>query len=477
MAFTQPRLPPLPRVFFTLDEKSPQSQRRTLRRSSSFSGYTPFELSDANFELDLSPKSCGDRGCEVMETTIADKCGPGEPPVLWPDTEDEEPMGWSEAPSASGTLGPPTDETESWKGVPVMGLWLSPLPSKEGPAAEASLDEAPSEDHDVSGKVKVKLASAVPVPHAKPTAIPSLLPLLSAQSAARSAVGQKYCGAKSELVLATSPQAMTPMSSAGTERSNRASALGASPIGSGPQSPVDEESEQNLSESESPFMGDVTKVSRKTREDVTTMMVRGVPALMTQRDLIEELNASGFLQLYDFCYLPRDFKCSENKGYAFVNFVAAKTACLFQNAWHNRVLTDSSGCSQQVVIVNAAVQGLQENMKKWCGPRMRRIRNPDLKPFLAPCVVEAMLPEQSMDRTPTAGGQSLPGTVDLAACSPTSDSSTKQVMQAMRAGAIALRKARAMMPAVNMEPAVFPKSAPDASRPRGLIRTDDLNRR
>ena len=23
---------------------------------------------------------------------------------------------------------------------------------------------------------------------------------------------------------------------------------------------------------------------------------------------------SGFLQLYDFCYLPRDFKCSENKG-------------------------------------------------------------------------------------------------------------------------------------------------------------------
>ncbi|CAE7038517.1 unnamed protein product, partial [Symbiodinium sp. CCMP2456] len=153
MAFTQPRLPPLPRVFFTLDDKSPQSQsQRTLRRSSSFSGYTPFELSDANFELDLSP--CGDRGCEVAETAIADKCGPGEPPVLWPDTEDEEPMGWSEAPSASGTLGPATDETESWGGVPVMGLWLSPLPSKEGPVAEASLDETPSEDHDLSGKVK-----------------------------------------------------------------------------------------------------------------------------------------------------------------------------------------------------------------------------------------------------------------------------------------------------------------------------------
>ena len=100
MAFVQPRLARLPPVFITLDDASHDTcpSRQTLRRSRSFSGYTPFEPSDAdhaNFQLDSST------GVQASET-----------PVVWPDTDDE-----AELPSAFVALGP-------WQGPPVWGSLL-----------------------------------------------------------------------------------------------------------------------------------------------------------------------------------------------------------------------------------------------------------------------------------------------------------------------------------------------------------------
>ena len=150
--------------------------------------------------------------------------------------------------------------------------------------------------------------------------------------------------------------------------------------------------------------------------DVTTMMIRGVPQCMTQNDLMQELNISGFAQFYNFCYLPQDVGRRQHKGYGFVNFVNTWTAQLFRSAWANRMLATSSGRSQPVDIVPSFVQGLRANMNKWCGPRTHSIRDPGQKPFLSP------------------------------QASPSADTSM-QVMQAQRAGMNALRKARAMMPA------------------------------
>ena len=58
--------------------------------------------------------------------------------------------------------------------------------------------------------------------------------------------------------------------------------------------------------------------STGARSDVTTMMLRNVPKHLSQADLVAELNASGFMHAFDFCYLPRHFESAENRGYAFV---------------------------------------------------------------------------------------------------------------------------------------------------------------
>ena len=103
------------------------------------------------------------------------------------------------------------------------------------------------------------------------------------------------------------------------------------------------------------------------------MMINCLPELMTQRDLEVELNLCGFQQLYDFCHLPWNFQRSRNEGFAFVNFVNTSIAQAFERGWQNRILTASAGGSQQVVIVRSQVQGLQENVTKWCAPCLRCI--------------------------------------------------------------------------------------------------------
>lgn len=44
----------------------------------------------------------------------------------------------------------------------------------------------------------------------------------------------------------------------------------------------------------------------------------------------------------------------------------------------------------------AALQGLENNMKKWAGARMRRVRNPDFRPFIVdPLTAQSALARQN----------------------------------------------------------------------------------
>merc|ERR1719454_1661852 len=56
-------------------------------------------------------------------------------------------------------------------------------------------------------------------------------------------------------------------------------------------------------------------------EEVTTLMIRGIPCSFSQDTLMKLIDNVGLKGKYDFFYLPRAGNNGSNLGYAFVNFV------------------------------------------------------------------------------------------------------------------------------------------------------------
>ncbi|CAK9001995.1 Protein MEI2-like 6 (OML6) (MEI2-like protein 6) [Durusdinium trenchii] len=137
----------------------------------------------------------------------------------------------------------------------------------------------------------------------------------------------------------------------------------------------------------------------------------------------------GLSKLYDFAYLPRDFNAVDNKGYAFVNFVSPETAQMFR-----RRVQESGFLStiKAPVVADAVVQGLDANLKKWCGQRLNRIRNPELKPYVSPEALQSMGQRESS----------------------AAFSTTARQIKAQQIGEVAVLKARAMLPAVDIKPTI-----------------------
>jgi len=156
-------------------------------------------------------------------------------------------------------------------------------------------------------------------------------------------------------------------------------------------------------------------VSDTEGRGVSTVMIRNLPSKLSQQQLLEELNRCGFAACYDFCYMPCSFQTEENQGIAFVNFTSPAKASELLRSWH-RARPLGSTTSPELSVAPAAVQGLEANLRA-LGSRLRRIRNPKLRPFVCSAALSPSKPQpQQPSQEQLRPGQSaLPVTPGLQA--------------------------------------------------------------
>jgi hypothetical protein len=96
-------------------------------------------------------------------------------------------------------------------------------------------------------------------------------------------------------------------------------------------------------------------------EGKTTVMVRNIPNLYTQKTLLSEVCRRGFAGSYDFFYLPMDFNKNSNAGYAFANFVDVEAVAKFREEFDNKRLDLAPGSTKFIQVVPATLQGYEAN--------------------------------------------------------------------------------------------------------------------
>ena len=115
--------------------------------------------------------------------------------------------------------------------------------------------------------------------------------------------------------------------------------------------------------------------------DKTTVMLRNIPNRYTCEELLGEIMAEGFSNMFDFFYLPMDFKTKRNRGYAFINFHSTQVASEFAMAFHHRQLRFYM--SRKILeVAPATTQGYQANLSKYINNDSDRIKNDWFKPLL-----------------------------------------------------------------------------------------------
>jgi len=98
----------------------------------------------------------------------------------------------------------------------------------------------------------------------------------------------------------------------------------------------------------------------------TTVMLRNIPNKYTREMLVKQLEAD-FGGLFDFLYLPIDFKNKCNVGYSFINFHTPDICQRFVTQFHGvdvRTCLPGLNSRKVVEVTPARVQGLQENVNR-----------------------------------------------------------------------------------------------------------------
>lgn len=120
-------------------------------------------------------------------------------------------------------------------------------------------------------------------------------------------------------------------------------------------------------------------------DGVKTVMIRQIPRQYTQWMLLEEVNAKGFEGLFDFIYVPFDFKKGFNVGYGFLSFVEPPDAAAFRDAFDGTFLDKHMKAKGKPLRVHpASVQGYEANYKHFMQTKTGQKQDPQFSPLFWP---------------------------------------------------------------------------------------------
>jgi len=110
--------------------------------------------------------------------------------------------------------------------------------------------------------------------------------------------------------------------------------------------------------------------------EITTLVVRNVPARFSPQKLMEVWSPDG---TYNLLHVPYSFQRKRRLGIAFINFVSHEAATHFMATWHGQKLADGS---KRLQIVAAEVQGFTQNLQRLQAQQVQTFRNEKYLPVV-----------------------------------------------------------------------------------------------
>jgi hypothetical protein len=137
--------------------------------------------------------------------------------------------------------------------------------------------------------------------------------------------------------------------------------------------------------------------------NITTAMLRNLPCGFTRSILLEILDHEGFTGIYDFVYVPIDFKRGLCKGYAFVNVTSAehlqRLVEVFDGYYQWPYCSSSKVCQATL----SHTQGLRANIERYRNSPVMGDEIPDtFKPALFMGKRELPFPEPTRALPPVS---------------------------------------------------------------------------
>jgi len=147
-------------------------------------------------------------------------------------------------------------------------------------------------------------------------------------------------------------------------------------IGSRENVPGTTDHEEQISIQQPPPQTTSSKPTRMLPPGVTTIVVRNVPARLSQEQLLQLWPPDG---TYDLMYLPYSYQRQRRSGLVFINMISHEAALNFAAQWHGHTIENVSGAKRLDIGV-AAVQGFIMNVKHLKASNIARLRNEQFLP-------------------------------------------------------------------------------------------------